>query len=57
MQGFIVQGAPIGSDAAALQLGFDLAIVPGANFSAGYDGTFSGRGQSHAIRGGLNWRF
>jgi autotransporter-associated beta strand protein len=55
--GFTVLGAPLGSDAAALQLGFDLTIVPGANLLVGYDGSFSGRGESHGVRGGLNWRF
>jgi outer membrane autotransporter protein len=57
LQSFTVAGAPTGSDAAALQLGLDLTIMPGATLSAGYDGTFSNRGQSHALRGGLNWRF
>ncbi|HJR56016.1 MAG TPA: autotransporter-associated beta strand repeat-containing protein [Rhizomicrobium sp.] len=57
LQGFTVLGTPIGSDTAALQLGFDLTLVPGATLSAGYDATFSGRSQSHAVRGGLTWRF
>jgi outer membrane autotransporter protein len=56
-QSFTVLGAPNGMDAAALQLGFDLTLAPNAMLSVGYDGLLSGRGQSHAIRGGLNWRF
>jgi autotransporter-associated beta strand protein len=56
-QSFTVLGTPIGMDAAALQLGFDLQLVPQALLSVGYDGLLSGRGQSHALRGGLNWRF
>jgi autotransporter-associated beta strand protein len=54
---FTVLGAPIGTDAAAIQLGLDLAIAPDALFSVGYDGFFSNRGQSNAVRGGFRWKF
>jgi outer membrane autotransporter protein len=55
--GFAIRGAPLGTDAAMIQFGLDLAITPQALLSLGYDGTFYGRGQSHAFRGGLNWQF
>jgi outer membrane autotransporter protein len=54
--GFAVLGAPLATDAAALQLGLDLVLTPEALVTLGYDGSLSNRGQSHAIRGGLNWR-
>ncbi|MES2605050.1 MAG: dihydrodipicolinate synthase family protein, partial [Pseudomonadota bacterium] len=56
-QGFTVLGSPTSSDAAAIQLGLDLQLAPQALFSVGYDGLLSGTGASHAIRGGLSWKF
>jgi outer membrane autotransporter protein len=55
-QSFTVRGVPTGTDTALVELGLDLAIAPHAVASFGYDGSFS-RGNSHAIRGGLNWQF
>jgi autotransporter-associated beta strand protein len=52
---FAVLGAPVGSDAATIQLGFDLAIASTGSLSIGYDGSFSDSSFSHAIRGGLEW--
>jgi autotransporter-associated beta strand protein len=56
-QGFTVFGTPLASDAAAARLGFDVEIVSQAALSLDYDGTFAGRVQNNAIRGGLEWRF
>jgi outer membrane autotransporter protein len=56
-QSFTVSGASIGTDTAAVELGLDLAITPQVAVSLGYDGNFSGRSNSHAVRGGLDWRF
>ena len=49
-QSFTVLGVPLGMDAAAVQLGFDLAVAPDVIFSAGYDGSFSGSMQNNALR-------
>jgi uncharacterized protein with beta-barrel porin domain len=38
-------------------VGFAVAIAPQANLSLDYDGSFSGRVQNNAIRGGLEWTF
>jgi uncharacterized protein with beta-barrel porin domain len=53
---FTVLGAPLGADAATVQLGLDFAIAPAGTLSLGYDGSLSDRGASHAIRGGMEWR-
>jgi uncharacterized protein with beta-barrel porin domain len=54
---FNILGATLGQDAAAVELGLDLKLTPQAVISLGYEGNFSGRGQSHAIRGCFDWRF
>ena len=54
---FTLLGVPLGSDAATLQFGLDLAVAPAALLTLGYDASLSNRGSSHAIRGGLVWRF
>ena len=55
--GFTVLGVPLESDAAALQLGFDVTLTPDARLSVGYDGTFGSRVQNNAIRGAFQWAF
>ena len=50
-------GTPLGTDAATIDLGLDLAVTPQLLVSFGYDGNLSDRGQSHAVRGGLAWTF
>jgi outer membrane autotransporter protein len=54
---FAVLGTPLGTDAATIDLGLDLAVTPQLLVSFGYDGNLSDRGQSHAVRGGLAWTF
>jgi fibronectin-binding autotransporter adhesin len=54
---FTVLGVPLDSDAAALQLGFDVALTPDAKLSLGYDGTFGSRVQNNAVRGAFQWAF
>jgi outer membrane autotransporter protein len=53
-QSFLVLGAPLGIDAAAVQFGFDLAVAPDVTLNVGYDGSFSSRVQNNAIRAGLS---
>ncbi len=53
-QSFTVLGVPLGMDAAALQLGFDLAVAPDVNLNAGYDGSFSSKVQNNALRVGID---
>ncbi|HEU0095669.1 MAG TPA: autotransporter domain-containing protein, partial [Rhizomicrobium sp.] len=54
---FTVLGVPLAQDSAAVQLGLDLAITPHATLSLSYDGNLSSTADSHAVRGGLAWRF
>jgi outer membrane autotransporter protein len=54
---FTVLGVPLGTDAAALQLGFDVSLTPDAKLSLGYDGTFGSRAQNNAVRGAFQWSF
>jgi autotransporter-associated beta strand protein len=54
---FTVLGVPLGTDAAALQLGFDVVLTPDAKLSLGYDGTFGSRAQNNAVRGAFQWAF
>jgi outer membrane autotransporter protein len=54
---FVVLGAPLGRDAASIDLGLDLTVASQVVVSFGYDGNISDRGQSHAIHGGLAWTF
>ena len=56
-QSFTVLGVPLGTDAAAVQLGLDLAVGTDVTLSLGYDGSFSSTAQSNAIHGEMNWRF
>ena len=51
---FTVLGVPLSTDAAAVQLGFDLAVAPDVILNAGYDGSFSSKVQNNAIRAGLS---
>lgn len=54
---FEVLGTPLVEDAGTLQAGFDLKLGGTAALFVSYDGSFSSTVESHAIRGGLNWRF
>jgi autotransporter-associated beta strand protein len=54
---FTVLGVPLETDAAALQLGFDVTLTPDAKLSLGYDGTFGSRVQNNAVRGAFQWAF
>jgi fibronectin-binding autotransporter adhesin len=54
---FAVLGVPLDTDAAALQVGFDVALTPDAKLSLGYDGTFGSRVQNNAVRGVFQWAF
>ena len=54
---FAVQGVSLARDAAAARFGFDFAIAPDAKISIDYDGSFAGRVQNNAVRGGLEWKF
>lgn len=56
-QSFSVMGAPLASNAAAVRVGFDLAIRPQAILSLDYDGSFASRVQNNAIRGSFAWHF
>ena len=49
-QSFPVLGLPLSTDAAAVQIGFDLTVAPGVTVNAGYDGSFSSRVQNNALR-------
>jgi fibronectin-binding autotransporter adhesin len=51
---FTVLGVPLATDAAAVQLGLDLAIAPNVIFDIGYDGSFSSRVQNNAIRAAMD---
>ena len=53
-QSFTVLGVPLTTDAAVLQLGFDLALAPDLILNASYDGSFSGSVQDNALRLGLD---
>ena len=53
-QSFTVLGVPLGMDAAALQLGVDLAVAPDVVVNAGYDGSFSSKVQNNALRVGID---
>ncbi len=56
-QSFVVLGAPLAKDAAAVRAGFDVAITPEATVSLDYDGSFASRVQNNAVRASLSWRF
>ena len=55
-ESFTVAGVALDSDAAAMQVGFDFLLAPGAILDIGYDGEVSGRVQDHAVRADLEWR-
>jgi len=57
VESFTVLGAPLDTDAAAVQAGLNFSLNPGLKLSVSYDGNVGGRGQNHAVRAGLGWHF
>ena len=54
---FVIYGAPIARDAAALQADFEVHLTGGAMFSIGYSGQIAGRAQDHAAEARLSVAF
>ncbi|HEX4637780.1 MAG TPA: hypothetical protein VH189_16475 [Rhizomicrobium sp.] len=54
---FQILGTPLVDDAGTVQAGFDFKVGRSATLFVSYDGSFSSTVESHALRGGLNWRF
>jgi subtilase-type serine protease len=56
-QNFLVLGVPLERDAVSVRAGFDLAVASGILLSISCDGSFAGRTQNNALRGGVALRF
>jgi len=54
---FQVLGTPLVEDAGTIQAGFELTAGRGVGLFVSYDGSLSYTVESHAFRGGLDWRF
>lgn len=56
-QFFTVSGAPIGRDAALLEVGADMAVARNATVGLSYAGQFAGGSRDHSGMVDLRWRF
>jgi outer membrane autotransporter protein len=55
--GFNSLGVPLDRDAANVELGFDVAVVPGGTFSLYYEGLFAERTRDHTLRVNFSWNY
>lgn len=56
-QPFTVAGAPIGRDAALVELGAEMAIARGATLGLGYSGQYAGGSREHSANVNVRWQF
>lgn len=56
-QAFEVAGLPVQTDAAAIALGLDVTLSPGASLSVSYDGLIGDAGADHGVNARLALRF
>ena len=56
-QPFTVAGAPIGRDAALVELGAEVAIARAASVRLGYAGQYAGDSRDHSINANVRWQF
>lgn len=54
---FIIAGAPIGKDAAVVELGLEARLSPAATFGLAYGAQFAGASTDQTVRGGLSVKF
>jgi len=56
-QPFTVAGAPIGRDAALLELGAEVAIAKSASLGLGYSGQYASGSRDHSANVNVRWQF
>lgn len=56
-QAFTVAGAPIGRDAAVLELGAEVAIGRSASLGLGYSGQYASGSREHSANVNMRWQF
>ena len=54
---FNIQGAPLARDAALLQIGADLRILPQATIGINYSGQVAGNANDQSVKGTFTWQF
>ncbi|MFY0478526.1 autotransporter domain-containing protein [Achromobacter marplatensis] len=56
-QSFTVAGAPIGRDAALVELGAEVAIARTASLRLGYAGQYASDSREHSVNANVRWQF
>ena len=54
-QSFPVQGVPLSSDVAVIQLGFETSLLARGTLALSYDANLSSRVEDHTLRAVLEW--
>jgi outer membrane autotransporter protein len=55
--GYAINGVPIARDAALVEAGLDLRVLPQLKVGLSYAGELAGNAQDHAVKGNLTWNF